>query len=119
MKIVVLAGGTSTERDVSLSSGSKIYYALKARGHQAILLDVYLGLEFNEPVTKGLFEKDIDWAKDIRAVSESHPDLSRLKEQRKDGGRSMCWLSANWLTLYSWDFTEQTERTAASRPPLI
>ena len=49
MKIVVLAGGTSTERDVSLSSGSKIYYALKARGHQAILLDVYLGLEFNEP----------------------------------------------------------------------
>ena len=89
MKIVVLAGGTSTERDVSLSSGSKIYYALKARGHQAILLDVYLGLELNEPVTKGLFEKDIDWAKDIRAVSESHPDLSRLKEQRKDGGRSM------------------------------
>ena len=62
---------------------------MKARGHQAILLDVYLGLEFNEPVTKGLFEKDIDWAKDIRAVSESHPDLSRLKEQRKDGGRSM------------------------------
>ena len=43
MKIVVLAGGTSTERDVSLSSGSKIYYALKARGHRAILLDVYLG----------------------------------------------------------------------------
>ncbi len=97
MKIVVLAGGTSTERDVSLSSGSKIYYALKARGHQAILLDVYLGLEFNEPVTKGLFEKDIDWAKDIRAVSESHPDLSRLKEQRKDGGRSM--FGPNVLTL--------------------
>lgn len=89
MKIVVLAGGTSTERDVSLSSGSKIYYALKARGHQCILLDVYLGLDTKEPVTEALFESPVDWAKDIRAISESHPDLSRLKEQRRDGGRSM------------------------------
>lgn len=89
MKIVVLAGGTSTERDVSLSSGNKIYYALKSRGHHAILLDVYLGLETEEPVSEALFEKDIDWAADIQAVSESHPDLSHLKEQRRDGGRSM------------------------------
>ena len=71
MKIVVLAGGTSTERDVSLSSGSKIYYALKARGHRAILLDVYLGLESEEPVTEDLFEEEIDWAKDIQSISES------------------------------------------------
>ena len=40
MKIVVLAGGTSTERDVSLISGSKIFKALKNNGHDAILLDV-------------------------------------------------------------------------------
>jgi len=45
MKIVVLAGGISTERDVSLSSGTMIYRALKERGHQAVLLDVYLGYE--------------------------------------------------------------------------
>ena len=42
MKVVVLAGGTSTERDVSLISGRGIYQALKKNGHQAILLDVYL-----------------------------------------------------------------------------
>jgi len=89
MKIVVLAGGTSTERDVSLSSGSKIYKALKARGHQAILLDVYLGYETEEPVTEALFSADIDWARDIQGISESHPDLSHLKELRRDGGRSM------------------------------
>ena len=52
MKIVVLAGGTSTERDVSLSSGNKIYRALKNRGHQAVLIDVYLGYESEEPVTR-------------------------------------------------------------------
>lgn len=89
MKIVVLAGGTSTERDVSLSSGSKIYRALKSNGHLAILLDVYLGLETKEPVTDALFEADIDWAADIAGISESHPDLSHLKDLRRDGGKSM------------------------------
>ena len=48
MKVVVLAGGISTERDVSLSSGRMIYQALKEKGHQAILLDVYLGYEWAE-----------------------------------------------------------------------
>ena len=42
MKIVVLAGGNSTERDVSLISGTGVYRALKSRGHQVVLLDVYL-----------------------------------------------------------------------------
>lgn len=97
MKIVVLAGGTSTERDVSLSSGSKIYRALKNRGHQAILLDVYLGYESEEPVTAALFNADIDWARDIQAVSAEHPDLSHLKDLRKDGGKSM--FGPNVLTL--------------------
>ena len=43
MKIVVLAGGISTERDVSLCSGSMIYKALKKNGHQVMMLDVFLG----------------------------------------------------------------------------
>ncbi|MBQ1620324.1 MAG: D-alanine--D-alanine ligase, partial [Oscillospiraceae bacterium] len=45
MKIVVLAGGLSMERNVSLSSGTKVCRALRARGHQAILVDMFLGLE--------------------------------------------------------------------------
>lgn len=89
MKIVVLAGGTSTERDVSLSSGSNIYKALKARGHQTILLDLYLGYDTKEPVTEALFSADKDWAAGIREISEIHPDLSHLKSLRKDGGRSL------------------------------
>lgn len=36
MKIVVLAGGTSTERDVSLSSGVMIYKALKKIGRHEL-----------------------------------------------------------------------------------
>ena len=42
MKIVVLAGGTSTERDVSIVSGTGIFSALRQKNHQAILVDVFL-----------------------------------------------------------------------------
>lgn len=85
MKIVVLAGGLSTERDVSFSSGSMVYKALKKNGHQAILVDVYLGMEEE---LEGIFEKDVDWAAQIGSISEENPDLEAVKKLRKDGGRS-------------------------------
>ncbi len=43
MNIVVLAGGISTERDVSIVSGTMACKALREKGHRAILLDVYCG----------------------------------------------------------------------------
>lgn len=45
MKIVVLAGGTSTERDVSIVSGTGICRALREKGHRAILVDIFCGVE--------------------------------------------------------------------------
>lgn len=45
MKIVVLAGGRSTERNVSLSSGSKVANALRQKGHNVALVDLFLGVE--------------------------------------------------------------------------
>lgn len=84
MKIVVLAGGNSTERDVSLSSGSMIYRALKSRGHRAILLDVYLGYEGD---TENIFDRDTDWAAQVGSIGEKSPDPEALKALRKDGGR--------------------------------
>lgn len=89
MKIVVLAGGVSTERDVSLSSGRGIYQALKKNGHQVVLLDVFLGLpDIGEPL-ESLFDKDFDWAASIRDVSETAPDLERVKALRPDS-RQFC-----------------------------
>ena len=44
MKIIVLAGGLSTERDVSLASAAGICKTLLEKGHDAFLLDVFLGL---------------------------------------------------------------------------
>ena len=44
MKIVVLAGGTSTERTVSITSGTGICKALRQKGHQASLVDIFCGI---------------------------------------------------------------------------
>lgn len=85
MKVIVLAGGTSTERAVSLVSGSMIYKALKKNGHQAVLLDVYLGYEGD---TEGIFERDTDWAANVSAVSEKNPDLEAVKAMRSDGDKN-------------------------------
>lgn len=43
MNIVILAGGLSPERDVSLSSGAKIAAALQSRSHRVCLVDLFLG----------------------------------------------------------------------------
>jgi D-alanine-D-alanine ligase len=85
MNVVVLAGGTSTERDVSLISGSMIYKALKKNGHRAILIDVYLGYEGD---TEEIFEKDIDWTAQIGAIAEKNPDLEKIKALRPDGDKN-------------------------------
>lgn len=84
MKIAVLAGGISSERDVSLSSGGMIYKALKRNGHKAVLLDVYLGLEGD---TEGIFDWDRDWSEAVCAVGEEAPDLEAVKALRRDGGK--------------------------------
>lgn len=86
MKIVVLAGGISTERDVSLISGSMIYNALKENGHQIVLLDVYLG--YNGEDYMDIFNKAEDWAADIKAISDTNPDIEQVKALRADGDKN-------------------------------
>jgi hypothetical protein len=86
MKIVVLAGGTSTERDVSLVTGTMIYKALKNNGHQVVLLDVYLGYD-GEANSLGLniFDVNKDWAANISAIKENNPDLGFITLYNEDG----------------------------------
>ncbi len=57
LKIVVLAGGISPERDVSLSSGSLIAAALRRRGHKVLMLDVFLGMHWDGKNADALFEQ--------------------------------------------------------------
>lgn len=82
MKIVVLAGGISTERDVSLSSGTGIYKALREKGHQTILVDVFLG--YTGDMSGDVFALDKDWAADMRGVATEISDISEILAMRPD-----------------------------------
>lgn len=44
LRIVVLAGGKSSEREVSMTSGSKIANALISKGHNVLLVDLLVGI---------------------------------------------------------------------------
>lgn len=83
MKIVVLAGGLSTERDVSISSGSLVAKALRERGHKVILLDVFMGYEEDICDIDALFKENYDFTKNT-GVKEEIPDLEAVKKARKD-----------------------------------
>nr|WP_326166818.1 D-alanine--D-alanine ligase [uncultured Oscillibacter sp.] len=83
MKIVVLAGGLSTERAVSLVTGNGICRALRERGHRAILVDLFLGLEEVPEDLEALFDAADGLCPDAR-IDPVAPDLEAVRRSRKD-----------------------------------
>ena len=82
MKIVVLAGGLSPERNVSLSSGALIATTLSEQGHRVMLLDVYRGVIIPESGIDSLFLENKTFAAEI---GEKEPDLDEVR--RENGGQ--------------------------------
>ena len=83
MKVVVLAGGLSTERDVSIISGTKVCEALRARGHKAILLDVFLGYP-KEYDIHTIFDKKDSLIPGEAGIQAEDPDIEKIKKLRTD-----------------------------------
>ena len=88
MKIVVLAGGLSTERNVALVSGTGVCRALRERGHQAILVDMFLGLENYDGKLEDVFDAPDGLCSDVR-VESAAPDLDAVRRSRRDQSASM------------------------------
>lgn len=84
MKIAVLAGGLSPERDVSFSSGSLIANALREVGHHVLLLDVYEGISSNECDLASLFE-DNTGSPYFYIVPDVEPNLDEIKLRNNNG----------------------------------
>lgn len=84
MKIVVLAGGLSPEREVSLSSGSLIANSLMESGHEVLLLDVYEGFQDYVKDLNQLFSKPWEGKKYSYTVSEQEPDLNEIKKRNNN-----------------------------------
>lgn len=81
MRIVVLAGGLSTERDVSISSGILVASALREKGHEVVLLDVFTGYEQNICDIDALFKQNYSFT-DKANVGETVSDFSEVMENR-------------------------------------
>ena len=87
MKIVVMVGGLSPERNVSLSSGAMVCQALRDRGHEVALVDLFFGTEgrgVDQP--DQLFTAPIP--EQFKKVSPQAPDLAQVKASRKDKSAS-------------------------------
>ena len=81
MKIVVLAGGLSPERNVSLSSGALVCQALRDRGHQVALVDLFFGLDDWDKEPEALYGAPIP--EEFLHVSPQAPDLDQVRASRK------------------------------------
>lgn len=91
MKIVVLAGGLSTERDVSFKTGDMVAKALRENGHQVILLDVFMGYSDKKEDLTGIFDRSEEVSVKVSGIPEIAPDLAKVKASRKDQSDKFLW----------------------------
>lgn len=82
MKIVVLGGGLSTERHVSLVTAMSVCHALRSLGHKAVFIDMFFGLENYEGRLEDLFEAPDGLCRDV-SIEHTAPDLEAVKASRK------------------------------------
>lgn len=84
MNIVVLCGGLSSERDVSIKSGEMITKALRKNGHRVILLDVFMGYGEEECDVSSVFIKSEESSMKVSTIPSEAPDIEKVKASRKD-----------------------------------
>ena len=83
MKIVVLGGGISTERHVALVTGTSVCKALRERGHRAIFVDMFLGLEDYHGKLEDAFDAPDGFCGKVAIVTTA-PDLDAVRASRED-----------------------------------
>ncbi len=86
MNIIVLCGGLSMERDVSLRSGAEIARTLRENGHRAVVVDEYFGYEGSYEDPAEIFAKPVDDS--IADIPDSIPDLDAVRASRKQDNDS-------------------------------
>ncbi len=97
MNIVVLAGGLSTERDVSFVTGKNVSDALRRKNHNVILLDVFMGYGDEPEDLTGIFDRCEEAGASVTGISAETPDLEAVKKSRKD--QSSCFFGPNVIEL--------------------
>lgn len=97
MDIVVLAGGLSTERDVSFTTGSMVSNGLIENGHRVILLDVFMGYSNKEEDLEDIFEHPEEISVKVEGIPEVAPDIKKVRAMRED--QSDCFFGPNVIRM--------------------
>ena len=85
MNIVVLAGGTSTERDISIMTSVKVCESLRRNGHNANIIDVFFGIE--DKAVDSFFEdnsSDLEKIADVMKKNDINIE-DELADRKKKG----------------------------------
>jgi D-alanine-D-alanine ligase len=75
MKIAVLLGGTSEERDVSIASGAQVFRALREAGHEVVAVDT----------ARGTFQREEEERLLSSGVAPAPPTEEELRRLRAGG----------------------------------
>lgn len=97
MDIIVLAGGLSTERDVSFITGTQVSQALRKCGHRVILLDVFMGYSDKEEDVSNIFERWEAVSVKTGQITSEAPDIAKIKSMRAD--QSDCFFGPNVIRM--------------------
>ena len=98
MNIIVLAGGLSPERNVSLSSGSLITSALRKKGHKVLMLDIYEGIS-DDKIPQNAYDLFSEIETESFAVGKSAPTPKELEEIKMRNGMRSELLGPNVLKM--------------------
>lgn len=88
VNIVVLAGGISTEREVSLVTGKGVCEALRKNGHKAVIIDVFFGYGKEGDIPEDIFEKESLLDSEVHGINVTDPDIEEVKKLRKGDNSS-------------------------------
>jgi D-alanine-D-alanine ligase len=86
MNIVVLCGGLSRERDVSLCTGSMVNQALLKKGHNAVMVDVIGDYEVADDNYVQYIASCREREAQVALVGKQAPDIDVLREQTAQAG---------------------------------
>ncbi len=88
LDIVVLAGGLSNERNLSLKTGVTVADILRSRGNNVILLDAFMGYGKEEELLPDVFGNPEKYSLAPKDIPDEIPDLWATRKRRTDQSAS-------------------------------
>ena len=82
LNIVILAGGLSLEKNISLYTGYMLKEQLSNKGHNVILLDPYMGYSDEELNIKNAFDNPDKYSLPLNKIVDEIPDLLADRKRR-------------------------------------